>query len=387
MTLGLFFLFFFQLPIQADEPKSEQPAPPADIARINEDVKKALGRMLEEEDIMMTVGLHTPWHIVHGALAYGDKLKLRDPQSKKLISALDWIRNGGIWREQPSFLTSPSGFRGNPYGPQFQGHMAQFGGYLSELRLEWSTPFNAWNQEKQAWETRPLSALYEEIKQTVTIQEPQGEDNESSWALWALARSGYAKVDETWNNTAGETISFERLVHVETLRDLEDAACGGLHGLFAMSLALKLYKATGKELKDSWIIADYLEQKYIRQAKKQQNEDGSFSSEYFYGPGEGKNWRESLPGSGHILEWLMLVLPDEDLKSDWVLKGVHSVAKNILAAELGDHDVENYLGSLDSADITEEKQDELFEHYMTLGGYFHAAHGLKMFQDRAAKLP
>ncbi len=368
LTLVLFSAFQICF---ADEP-----------AETNAEIDQAINRMLVDKEIRMTVGLHTPWHVVHGVLAYGDKLKLNDSSGKKEISALDWIKGGGIWRSQPSFLTSPGGFRGNPFGPAFQGHMAQFGGYLSELQLDWATPFQAWNQKTRVWETRPLSLLYEEIKQNVTLEEPQSQDkdNESSWALWALARSGYAKVDETWTNAKGEEINFEKLVRVETFRDLDDAACGGLHGLYAMSLALKLYKATGKPLTGSWVIADYLEQKYIRQAKKQQNEDGSFSADYFYMASEGETWRDSLGGNGHIFEWLMLVLPDDELRKDWVVRGARSVAKNLLQAELSDRDIEDYLSV--GTDATDEKKEELFDRYTTLGGYFHAAHGLRVYRTR-----
>jgi len=382
LPLLCLFSFLFLSPLFADE--LPPPAAP-DATEVARDIQKAFDRALVEEPLRMTIGLHTPWHIVHGLLAYGDKLLLRDPKKEAPVSALDWIRDGGIWRDQPSFLSSPSGFHGNLLGPQFEGHLAQFAGYLSELQLDWKTPFKAWNQKDRVWETRPLSKLYEEIKAAVTPREAQTDDNESSWALWALARSGFAKVDETWKNAAGEEVNFEKLVYVETFRDLEDAACGGVHGLYAMSLALQLYKKTGKALTGSWLVADYLEQKYLRQAKKQQAADGAFSADYFYGPREAKDWRDSLPGNGHIFEWLMLVLPDAALREEWVLRGAHSVAKNLLAAEIDDADIEGYLGVL-GTDLDEKKEDALFERYMTLGGYFHAAHGLRMYRDRLARL-
>ena len=150
-----------------------------------------------------------------------------------------------------------------------------------------------------------------------------------------------------------------------------------------MSLALRQYKASGKELTGSWAIADFLEQKYIRQAKKQQNEDGSFSANYFSGPGDGETWKDQLPGSGHIFEWLMLVLPQEELSQEWVLKGARSVAGNILEAELRDSDVENYL-LMATRDTPDEVNELLLSDYTILGAYFHAVHGLRMFQERIA---
>ncbi len=352
------------------------PPPPApsdaQIAETRAHAKEAVERALIDADLQMKVGLHTPWHIVHGVLAYADRLRIQDRQGKP-ISALEWIKEGGIWRDQPSFMTSPTGFRGNPWGPAFQGHIAQFAGYISELELPKTTPFRAWNVEQKAWQTRPLSALYDDLKGEVA-EANQEEGKETSWALWALARDPATTLEE-----------LEPLVAIEAGRDTWDAPCGGFHGLYALSLALKRYRASGKPLEGTWLIADFVERTMLAKAKKYQNEDGSFSADYLSGRAHGETWRDQLPGNGHTLEWLMLVLPDAELKTEWVLNGVGSVATNLLEAEISDRDVEAYLDVMDDASVTDEKKEELFERYMTLGGYFHAAHGLEVFLRRTAR--
>lgn len=388
-ALACFFFFhFFTTGIRAEKQKAEfvtPPAPAPELSLVLADIDKAYARATTEDEMIMTVGLHTPWHVVHGLLAYGDKLTLKDPKAKKNISALDWVRNGGIWREHPTFLTSPAGFIGNTYGPEFQGHMAQFGGYLSELGLPFETKFMAWNQKDKKWEPRLLSQLYEDIKQNVTIKEEQGDEDESSWALWALLRSGYSKIDDTWKNVHGEEVTFEKLVNAEAIRDINTAPCGGLHGLYGMSIALQKYRETGKPLTGSWIVADFIERKYLMQAKRQQNDDGSFSADYFHGSYKGEDWRESLSGNGHIFEWLAMMLPDEELTADWMVLGAHSVAKNMLEAEVNDGDIEKYIEAMHN-EKDDEKLEKAYDGYTTLGGYFHAAHGLKTYRDRIVKI-
>jgi hypothetical protein len=70
--------------------------------------------------------------------------------------------------------------------------------------------------------------------------------------------------------------------------------------------------------------------KYIELARTMQNYDGSFSTEFFKGTGQSRDFNERLKSSGHMLEWLMMALPEERLNEAWVRKAVASISTDLI---------------------------------------------------------
>ena len=193
------------------------------------------------------------------------------------------------------------------------------------------------------------------IKEMLRNAQMEVNDREEiTWTLWALSR--YLPVDSEWNNKFGDPWSIERLVQIQTYAEPNDAACGGTHGLFALSLARNAYLATGQQPRGIWFEADQKIRRYIASARSLQNSDGSLSTKYFGGPGYSPEFGKRLATGGHVLEFLMVGARDEDLQQAWLRKAVRSVSQDLV-----DH-------RRDAADC---------------GPLYHALHALVLYRQRA----
>src|SRR5581483_2522888 len=65
-------------------------------------------------------------------------------------------------------------------------------------------------------------------------------------------------------------------------------------------------------------------------AKKYQNPDGAFSTDFFRGPGNSTDKALRINTTGHTLEWISLALSDEELREPWVQDGANALAMLIL---------------------------------------------------------
>jgi hypothetical protein len=108
------------------------------------------------------------------------------------------------------------------------------------------------------------------------------------------------------------------------------APCGGTHGLYALAYARNAYLHKYHNLRGVWFEADQKIKHYIEVARSLQNFDGSFSTEYFKGPGHSRDFNERIKASGHMLEWLMMALPYDRLSEPWVRRAIASVATDLV---------------------------------------------------------
>jgi hypothetical protein len=94
---------------------------------------------------------------------------------------------------------------------------------------------------------------------------------------------------------------------------------------------------------------------YHRYAFKLQNPDGSFSTEWFKGPGARPDLARRIQTSGHILEWLSYSLPLDQLDQPRVVKAV------------------SYLSGVLNSGKTED---------WSVGPLGHALHALAIYDER-----
>lgn len=267
----------------------------------------------------LTAGVHTPWQVVHGILAQRwdlSMLKKENPQEE--VSGIEWITGGVYFDGMPLWEATPYGGRGHPFTRPyaFEGHPTQFLGYMSmaniPLEYEVKTP------------TKIIT-----IKDIINDAKMQVHTGvEITWTLWALAH--YEEPDCQWFNAAGEPWSIERLVKLQIDEPVTSGACGGCHGLFALSYARNMYLSTRKPLRGVWFEADQKIKRYIAEAKALQNADGSFSTNHFNGPGYSDDFGLRITTSGHQLEWLMIALPQSKLKEEWFRRAIANVARDLI---------------------------------------------------------
>jgi hypothetical protein len=266
----------------------------------------------------LTAGLHTPWQILHGILAYRGDYEVKD-SSGKLMNAVEWMSRGQSQDGQPWFEKTQFGGRAHPYTKDyvFEGHPNQFLAMMANADFP--------KEHKLTGGDSPITVgdLVDNAKKETNSRE------EITWTLWSL--SHYLGPDATWTNKNGESWSIERLVSIQSQASTSNAACGGTHAMYALAYSLKTYKKTNRPLRGVWLEADRRVQQYVAIAQSMQNADGSFSSQYFKGRGYSREFDKRLSTSGHTLEFLMLALPKKRLGEEWVRKGIASVANDLIA--------------------------------------------------------
>lgn len=265
----------------------------------------------------LVANLHTPWQIVHGVLAYRQDFLIRD--TDRDVPAIEWMTGGVSYKGEPWFEKTPYGGRAHTFTKPyiFEGHPNQFLALLSMSKLPRDFEF----QTKDGPIT--IDGMIQHAKMTANTRE------EMTWTLWAF--SHYVPHDARWHNKDGEPWSVERLIQKEIGSDVNRGACGGTHGLYALASARDAYlRETGQPLRGTWLAADQKVQQYVQITRMLQNPDGTFSTNYFAGRGNARDFDTVLVSNGHILEFLMRALPDERVNEEWVRRGVAALARGLI---------------------------------------------------------
>ncbi len=323
-------------------------AEPAGDAPVDRELAELRERVAEAIDVSsrryLTIDVHTPWQMMHGVLALRERFMIRT-RDGELIPAVQWLRNGATFQGESIFLLSEDGAQGHPYTEPyiFQGHPCQFFAMLTMLNLPLDAKFVVQGREVT------IADFVRHAKANVNDNE------EVTWVLWSL--SHYLPPDARWVNKYGEPWSIERLVRIETQNAVAEGACGGTHGLFALAYARNRARAAGRPLKGVWAAAQGKLRHYIERTRQLQNSDGSFSTEFYAGPGYSTDFETRIDATGHCLEWLMMALEDEELEQPWVRSAVRSLA----------------------GDLIENRQRPA-----RCGPLYHSVHALVLFQERTS---
>ncbi len=273
-------------------------------------------REIQRQRLLNTTD-HTPWQMMHGLLGLRQDFLIN--HNGQTINGLEWIKTGPMFKNEPWFQKTSHGGRAHPYSVPyaFEGHINQSLAILAMCNLPLDTQFNT--------PQGPITMrdMLKNAQMTANAKE------EVTWTLWAL--STYLPSDAEWINEKGERWSIERLVLLETGKQVggPTSPCGGTHGLFALARARNVYLKTGKPLRGVWAQADQKIQKYIRTIQTQLNKDGSLSSNYYRGREYKQDFDKRMASMGHLLEFLMVALPQERLKEPWVRRAIEATANDL----------------------------------------------------------
>ena len=296
------------LPVSRSRPDSKDPL----VKLVWETREVQRKRMLSTKD-------HTPWQIMHGVLGLRQDLQIL--HNGEPVSGLDWVRSGPQYQNEHWFEKTVHGGRAHPYIKPywFEGHVNQFLAVLSMCNLPLDTKFGT------AAGAISMRDMLKNAQMTVNARE------EVTWTLWALAT--YLPSDATWVNAEGEQWSIEKLVQIETGKPVggSTSPCGGTHGLFALARARNVYLRTGQELKGVWFEADRKVKRYIEVARVLRNSDGSLSSGFFKTREYKQDYDKRMASQGHLLEFLMMSVSQEELKQQWVRRAIECVANDLMA--------------------------------------------------------
>ena len=265
----------------------------------------------------LTANSHSPWQIFHCILAMREKTVLRLGDQK--VNAIEWLSTTEPqFDKQPWLLLTPHGAKFHPYTRiyAFEGHPSQFLALLSQSNLPTDYPFHVQGKVVK------LSDLIYNTMQEVNTKE------EVTWVLWALQH--FLKSDAVWTNQANETWSIERLVKMESEAPVVGAPCGGNHRLFALTRARDKYLTSGGQLRGVWFQADQKIRQHIEIARSLQNADGTFSSEFYKGPGQTTDVNKRFNSTGHTMEFLSISLPKERLNEPWVRNAIWTLSRELI---------------------------------------------------------
>jgi hypothetical protein len=335
-------------PVVAPAPEKSAPEelPPITDSAL---LAKRISSVLDDvhgRDLLTTHGF---WTVLHGILGMGLDATLTDPVTHEKVSALDRIRSGKGIRGL-SFIETPTGvdvetMPGTGVG---QGHQDQFVAEMVEWNLPLETKFKVNDKDYT------FADFCKHTKERASVTH----DQELSWALVIIAR--HFGTDHRWTNMYGEKLSLEDIALYEATQPIKEAACGGTHRLYGLSWAYHWHLANGGKTTGVWRkVADRLEE-YRAKAKKFQNSDGSFSSDYVSGPGWTHSNEKQIASTGHTFEWLCEELSDSELREPWMERAAYALTSMIL-----------------------EKKSYAIDG----GSLYHATHGLHMYQHRVFGVP
>jgi hypothetical protein len=285
---------------------SRQPALSSEMALLREKARKTLAvyrsRMLNTRD-------NTPWEVLHAAIAFGCDTKMRwaSPAGQE-VNAIGML----CWNVPMSgyqlFSQAGDGTVAAEVGYAVQGHPGQFLGVLaqSHVPIEYPMLVNGRNYT--------VADLVENEKRTCRS------GIELTFKLIGL--SHYLKSDTVWRSASGETWSLSRLIREELQEPINGATCGGTHRLFGLSFAVERRKHRNEPIDGEFWRANKYVEDFQRYAMSLQNDDGSFSTDFFAGRSASPDPERRLWSTGHTLEWLAFSLPADQLDDPMMTKGI-----------------------------------------------------------------
>ena len=249
---------------------------------------------------------YSPWGIMHALIAFGVDSEIYAGDRK--VNAIGWLCYNGAGRGMQMMYVDKGKLRVRQ-GPGYQGHEGQFLAMLAQSRVKKDFPI------KVDGKNFTVADLIEMEKDTCRTK------TELTFKLIAL--SHYLDLDTTWKNDLGEDWDIPRLIREELAQPIIGVACGGTHRMTGFSYAVNKRMRSGEELDGQWLRAKKFVDAYHDYIFRLQNPDGSFSTKWFAGREDFGEIDRRLQTTGHMLEWLVYSLPDDQLDDPRVLKTVN----------------------------------------------------------------
>ncbi|MEM6473295.1 MAG: hypothetical protein AAF802_27290, partial [Planctomycetota bacterium] len=238
------------------------------------------------------------WGMMHAMMVYGADTQITAGRQRH--SAVAWIAGNNNCRGQRLLTHDASGIRAKT-GVGLQGHQAQFLAVLGMCEIPSDYPLYA-GQVKYS------------IDDLIRSEQLACEAGaELTFTLIGL--SHYLDTDSSWLASDGSRWDFERLIEEELKQPIVGAACGGTHRLMGYAHALRKRRAEGKPITGQWKRAEVYTNDFINYAYSLQNRDGSMSTDWFEGRAEKRDIDRKIQTTGHIVEWLLTVTPDDQLQN------------------------------------------------------------------------
>jgi len=251
---------------------------------------------------------HNPWEVMHSIVAYGAAAQLDRVQPKDdPVNAICWMCWNGDCKGI-HILDIEDGRVAARKGPYVQGHPGQFLAILAQSRVATNCPMRVDGRD----------FLLEDLIES----EKLGCRPKTELTFKLISMAYYLEIDAKWKSSDGQDWSIDRLIKEELAQPIVGAACGGTHRLMGLAYGVRKREMSGLPITGEFARARKFLDDYHRYTFKMQNPDGSFSTEWFKGPGARPDLARRIQTSGHILEWLSYSLSLDELDEPRVVKAV-----------------------------------------------------------------
>jgi hypothetical protein len=269
-------------------------------------------------DRPLNTGDRGPWEVMHCTLSYELYSRIRQggPEGAP-ITAVGWLCFNQPCRNRTLMYLNEDGDLRVRVGPALQGHEGQLLAILAQARVREDYPIKVEGKDFT------IADLIEVEKSTCYPK------TELTFKLIGLQR--YLDINARWVNDLGMTWDFPTLVREEMQQPVRTAACGGTHRLSGLTLAVKKRRASGQPVDGVYAEAAQFVANYQNYAYRLQNNDGSFSTDWFKGPGNEPDIDRRLKTTGHILEFLVYAADEAQLTNYRTVRAVNYLA-NIMWA-------------------------------------------------------
>lgn len=284
------------------QPTKTLPKLTQQVGRLKPKIDAALAYYLNRPEATVQ---RSPWAVMHAIIPFGVESTLK--ADGRTVNAIGWMCFNGSCRGQRIFQVTPTGFK-PALGAGLQGHEGQFLAILAQSKVAPEYPLQVGRKRYSVNDLIDYEMKTCKSKTELTFK--------------LLSLSHYLPSDAQWQNEQGETWSIEKLVEEELAQPIVGAACGGTHRLMGLSYALNQRRAEGFPIEGHFARAQVFLNDFIDYAWTLQNPDGSFSTDWFEGRANQSDMQRKLQTTGHILEWLIFVLPEDQLQSPRVVRAV-----------------------------------------------------------------
>lgn len=262
-----------------------------------------------------TTTARSPWAVMHAILPFGADYELIGPNGR--VNAIGWMCHNGLCRTQRIFTPRSEFFIPN-VGGGVQGHEGQFLAILAQSQVPLDYPIQIGSKKFTVEDL----VRYE----MATCKE------KSELTFKLIGLSYYVDAEKQWRSNDGKVWNLEKLFAEELAQPVVGSACGGTHRLMGLSFCLRQRELQGLPITGQFARGAKFVNEYIRYTWQLQNPDGSFSTNWYAGRGNEPNDERKVQTSGHMLEWLMFTVSDEELTSPRVEKAV-----DFLLGKIHDH--------------------------------------------------
>ncbi len=252
-----------------------------------------------------SANVRSNWGMLHSIMVWGADTPIIVGKSQ--YNAIAWIAGNNHCAGKP-LLIQENGRMVATTGVGLQGHQAQFLAVLALCDVPLDYPLYVGNTQYTV----------EDLVKEEMLACRSGE--ELTFSLIGL--SHYLDTETRWTNAQGETWDLPRLLREELSQPIVGSACGGTHRLMGFAHALRKRRIESREITGQWKRAEIYMDDFVQYVFKLQNRDGSMSTDWFEGREDNGNMDRKVQTTGHMVEWLLSVLPDTRLQDPRLVSAV-----------------------------------------------------------------